>query len=55
MTDTTDWFIAYAPAGCHPRVAVGVMLVGAGAGGASAAPAARSVLLAALGKGLGAG
>jgi hypothetical protein len=29
------------------------MLVGAGAGGQTAAPAARSVLLAALGRGLG--
>ncbi|HSD79031.1 MAG TPA: penicillin-binding transpeptidase domain-containing protein, partial [Solirubrobacteraceae bacterium] len=52
QTDTTAWFVAYAPAG-RPRVAVGVMLVGAGAGGDSAAPAARSVMLAALGKGLG--
>ena len=30
---------------------MGVLLVGAGAGGQSAAPAARSVLLAALAKG----
>jgi cell division protein FtsI/penicillin-binding protein 2 len=53
LTDTTAWFIAYAPAR-RPKVAVGVMLVGAGAGGASAAPAARTVLLAALGRGMGA-
>src|ERR671931_1211165 len=48
QTDTTAWFIAYAPAGRRPKVAVGVMLIGAGAGGQTAAPAARSVLLAAL-------
>jgi cell division protein FtsI/penicillin-binding protein 2 len=48
-TDTSAWFIAFAPAGgARPRVAVGVLLVGAGAGGESAAPVARSVLLAAL-------
>jgi cell division protein FtsI/penicillin-binding protein 2 len=48
-TDTDAWFAAYAPAGSgHPRVAVGVLLVGAGAGGDTAAPAARQVLLAGL-------
>jgi cell division protein FtsI/penicillin-binding protein 2 len=48
-TDTDAWFSAYAPAGSgHPRVAVGVLLVSAGAGGDTAAPAARQVLLAAL-------
>jgi cell division protein FtsI/penicillin-binding protein 2 len=47
--DTDAWFAAYAPAGHgRPRVAVGVMLVGAGAGGLTAAPVARAVLLAAL-------
>ena len=46
-TDTNAWFAAYAPAG-KPRVAVAVMLVGQGAGGATAAPAARIVLEAAL-------
>ena len=46
-TDTTAWFAAYAPVS-RPRVAVGVMLVGAGAGGTSAAPAARLVLQASL-------
>jgi cell division protein FtsI/penicillin-binding protein 2 len=41
---------AYAPAGNgHPRVAVGVMLVASGAGGDTAAPAAKGVLQAALG------
>ena len=40
--DTDAWFVAYAPsARGTPRVAVGVMLVGAGAGGETAAPAAR--------------
>jgi cell division protein FtsI/penicillin-binding protein 2 len=42
-TDTTAWFAAYAPAK-RPRIAVAVMLVEAGAGGAVAAPAARTVL-----------
>ncbi|HEU4977259.1 MAG TPA: penicillin-binding transpeptidase domain-containing protein, partial [Solirubrobacteraceae bacterium] len=47
--NTDAWFAAYAPAGHgHPRVAVGVMLVGAGAGGDTAAPVARAVLEAAL-------
>jgi cell division protein FtsI/penicillin-binding protein 2 len=46
-TDTTAWFAAYAPAR-RPRYAVAVMLVGQGAGGATAAPAARTVLAAAL-------
>jgi cell division protein FtsI/penicillin-binding protein 2 len=46
-TDTDAWFVAYAPAG-RPRVAVGVLLVRAGAGGAVAAPTARPVLLAGL-------
>jgi peptidoglycan glycosyltransferase len=52
QTDTTDtdaWFSSYAPAGNgRPRIAVGVLLVGAGAGGDTAAPAARQVLLAGL-------
>ncbi len=46
-TDTTAWFVAYAPAR-RPKVAVAVMLVGEGAGGESAAPAAREVLVRAL-------
>ncbi|MDP9346857.1 MAG: penicillin-binding transpeptidase domain-containing protein, partial [Actinomycetota bacterium] len=48
-TDTDAWFAAYAPAGAgRPRTAVGVMLVGAGAGGDTAAPVAQTVLRAAL-------
>jgi len=46
-TDTTAWFAAYAPYG-RPRVAVGLLLTEAGAGGATAAPAAKIVLDAAL-------
>ena len=46
-SNTDAWFTAYAPA-ARPRIAVGVMLVRAGAGGATAAPAARVVLDAAL-------
>jgi cell division protein FtsI/penicillin-binding protein 2 len=46
-TDTDAWFAAFAPA-LAPRAAVGVLLVGAGAGGDTAAPAARLVLQAAL-------
>ena len=48
-TDTDAWFAAYAPAGKgRPHVAVGVLLVASGAGGDTAAPAARDVLLAGL-------
>ncbi len=50
-TDTDAWFAAYAPADSGaPRIAVGVLLVGAGHGGATAAPAARQVLQAGLQK-----
>ena len=42
-TNTDAWFTAYAPAK-RPQIAVAVMLVRAGAGGATAAPAARVVL-----------
>jgi peptidoglycan glycosyltransferase len=45
--NTDAWFVAFAPAS-HPKVAVAVMLVGAGQGGATAAPIAREVLSAAL-------
>jgi cell division protein FtsI/penicillin-binding protein 2 len=45
--DTDAWFAAYAPTR-RPRLAVGVLFVKAGAGGAVAAPAARIVLLAGL-------
>lgn len=46
-TDTTAWFTAFAPAE-DPAVVVGVMLVASGAGGDTAAPAARSIMQAAL-------
>ncbi len=46
-TDTDAWFAAFAPAK-RPKVAIAVLFVGAGAGGATAAPAARVVLEAAL-------
>jgi cell division protein FtsI/penicillin-binding protein 2 len=46
-SNTDAWFTAYAPA-ARPKIAVAVMLVRAGAGGATAAPAARVVLEAAL-------
>jgi cell division protein FtsI/penicillin-binding protein 2 len=46
-TDTNAWFAAFAPY-AKPRVAVAVMLIGQGAGGATAAPAARLVLEAGL-------
>jgi penicillin-binding protein A len=51
--DTDAWFVAYAPAGSGrtPRIAVGVLLVGAGAGGDSAAPVAHDVLVAGLQRG----
>lgn len=54
-TDTDAWFAAFAPAGSGPnggaitpRVAVGVLVVRAGAGGDTAAPIARQVIAAAL-------
>jgi cell division protein FtsI/penicillin-binding protein 2 len=46
--NTDAWFAAFAPA-VHPRIAVGVLLVKDGAGGATAAPVAREVLEAGLG------
>jgi cell division protein FtsI/penicillin-binding protein 2 len=46
-TDTDAWFAAFAPSR-HPRVAVGVLLIENGAGGDTAAPAARLVLEAGL-------
>ena len=45
--NTDAWFTSFAPAG-HPRIAVCVMLVKDGAGGATAAPVARAVLEAGL-------
>jgi cell division protein FtsI/penicillin-binding protein 2 len=47
--DADAWFVAFAPAQ-RPRVAVAVMLVGAGFGGTAAAPVAKRVLQAALGR-----
>nr|MBA3747179.1 hypothetical protein [Solirubrobacterales bacterium] len=46
-TDTDAWFAAFAPSE-SPRVAVAVLLVANGAGGETAAPVARQVLLASL-------
>lgn len=46
-TDTDAWFAAFAPER-RPQVAVAILLVGHGTGGASAAPAARLVLQAGL-------
>jgi cell division protein FtsI/penicillin-binding protein 2 len=46
--DADAWFVAFAPAQ-NPKIAVGVMLVGAGFGGTAAAPIAKRVLQAALG------
>ena len=46
--DADAWFVAFAPAR-EPRVAVAIMLIGAGFGGDTAAPIARRVLAAALG------
>lgn len=49
-TSNTDaWFTSYAPA-VNPKIAVAVLLVRNGAGGATAAPVARQVLGTALGK-----
>jgi beta-lactamase class D len=45
--DANAWFVAFAPAR-KPRVAVAVMLIGAGFGGDTAAPLAKRVLAAAL-------
>jgi cell division protein FtsI/penicillin-binding protein 2 len=46
-SDTDAWFAAYTPIK-KPKIAVGVLFVKNGAGGATAAPAARIVLAAAL-------
>jgi peptidoglycan glycosyltransferase len=47
--NTDAWFAGFAPAD-RPRIAAAAMFVKAGAGGATAAPAVRAVLAAALGK-----
>jgi len=46
-SDTDAWFAAFAPL-AKPKIAVAVLLVGQGAGGDTAAPAARTVLQAAF-------
>lgn len=46
-TDTSAWFVAYAPAS-QPRIAVGVLLVQSGTGGETAAPVAKQALVAGL-------
>jgi cell division protein FtsI/penicillin-binding protein 2 len=45
--NTDAWFASFAPA-LNPRIAVGVLMVRDGAGGATAAPVARQVLEAGL-------
>jgi cell division protein FtsI/penicillin-binding protein 2 len=45
--NTDAWFVGYAPVG-HPRVVVGALFPNQGAGGGTAAPAVRQVLVAAL-------
>jgi penicillin-binding protein 2 len=45
--DTDAWFTAYAPVR-RPKIVVCVLIVHGGAGGSSAAPAARGVLQAGL-------
>ena len=49
-SNTDAWFTAFAPAR-KPRLAVGVLLVRAGSGGESAAPVAKAVFKAGLGRG----
>jgi cell division protein FtsI/penicillin-binding protein 2 len=45
--NTDAWFVGYGPVG-HPRIVVGALFPANGAGGATAAPAVRQVLAAAL-------
>jgi cell division protein FtsI/penicillin-binding protein 2 len=47
-SNTDAWFVGYAPVG-HPKVVAGALFPNQGAGGATAAPAVRDVLVAALG------
>jgi hypothetical protein len=49
-SDTTAWFSAFAPVR-RPRVAVGVVVPAAGAGGETAAPVARQVIVETLKRG----
>ncbi len=44
---TDAWFVGYAPVG-HPRIVAGALFPNQGAGGATAAPAVRQVLVAGL-------
>jgi penicillin-binding protein A len=44
---TDAWFVGYAPVG-HPRIVAGALFPNQGAGGATAAPAVRQVLIAGL-------
>jgi penicillin-binding protein A len=44
---TDAWFVGYAPVG-HPRIVVGALFPNQGAGGATAAPAVRQLLVAGL-------
>ena len=44
---TDAWFVGYAPVG-HPRIVVGALFPNQGAGGATAAPVVREVLVAGL-------
>ena len=46
-TETDAWFVGYAPAG-RPRVVACALFPAAGFGGATAAPAVREALIAAL-------
>ena len=46
--NTDAWFVGYAPVG-HPHVVAGALFPNQGAGGQTAAPAVRSVIVAALG------
>jgi cell division protein FtsI/penicillin-binding protein 2 len=46
--NTDSWFVAYAPVG-HPKVVVAALFPGAGYGAATAAPAVRETIEAALG------
>lgn len=45
--NTDAWFVGYAPVGA-PRIVAGALFPSAGAGGATAAPAVREVLVAGL-------
>jgi penicillin-binding protein A len=47
---TDAWFVGYAPVG-HPRIVVGALFPNQGAGGGTAAPAVRQLMMAALAAG----